>query len=112
MIMQIFLICGLLALGIFAASQRRRAGLVSFVMIALAVGGIFLVALPDATTDLANALGVGRGADLVSYIFILFSLSAILNLHLRLRAEAEVVTRLARAIAIESAEGPTESKQK
>lgn len=110
MIMQIILVLGLLVLGLFAASQRRRAGFVSILMIALTIGGMILVALPELTTELANILGVGRGADLVSYIFILFTLSAILNLHLRLRAEGEVVSRLARAIAIQSAEAPAERK--
>jgi hypothetical protein len=91
-------------LGIFAysLSQWRRSRLVGGVITTIAVAGIVMVLLPDLTNIAAHAVGVGRGADLILYCFIVVTLVAVLNLHLRIRAMSEQNTEIVRLIALSS----------
>ncbi len=53
--------------------------------------------------------GVGRGVDLVLYIWVCITLIVLLNLHLKLRTQMELITVLARTIALADARsGPKE----
>ena len=106
MIFQIGAIAVLALLVLYAFGQRRRSGPLSYGIIAAALVGALLVALPDLSTTLARAVGVGRGADLIFYVFMLIVFAAIANLHLRLRAHSEVVTLLARELALATAKSP------
>jgi len=56
--------------------------------------------LPERANDLAALLGVGRGADLILYCWILTSLIVVLNLHLLIRANLQLTTELARQFAL------------
>lgn len=96
-------------MGIFAysLSQWRRSRLVAGVITVTAVAGIVMVLLPDLTNIAAHAVGVGRGADLILYCFIVVTLVAVLNLHLRIRAMSEQNTEIARSIALLSVQGNT-----
>ena len=106
MIIQVVLSFGLLLLAVYAFSQRARSRLVAWGMLAVCGVGEGLVLAPDISNRLAHIVGIGRGADLVVYCFILASLGLILNLHLRLHAVHEDVTELARHIAVLTAERP------
>jgi small membrane protein len=106
MIIQFTLVTLLLALAAYALSQRAKAPLVALLMLAVVVVGIGLVLFPEAATHVAHAVGVGRGADLVFYVFLVIALAAIFNLHLQMRRNGEVTTELARAIALLSARRP------
>lgn len=91
------LLVGMLAYAVIAARRTRLlATLIGF----SAVAGIYFVWQPDAANDLAHAVGIGRGADLVLYIWVVLSMLIGLNLHLRLRTQADQTTRLARALAL------------
>jgi hypothetical protein len=106
MIIRILLITGFTILACYALSQRRKTPIVSVVILAISTIGNIFVLFPDLATTLAHFTGVGRGVDLIIYAFILISLCAIFNLHLRIRANAAVMTILARAIAIQSVRSP------
>ena len=106
MTMQLILLSALAALLVYALSQRHRSPLVAFFIIASSVVGAAFVVFPNDANIIAHKLDVGRGADLIFYIFILIALSAIFNLHLRLRSASESSTELARAIALLSARKP------
>jgi len=54
-------------------------------------------------THLAEFVGIGRGVDLNIYIWIVISLLLLLNLHLKLREHMELITVLARELAIANA---------
>jgi hypothetical protein len=54
----------------------------------------------------AEFVGVGRGADLVLYLWVCISLIVLLNLHLKLRAQHELITKLARSIAMANVQSP------
>jgi len=103
MIIKLILLAGLIGTFGYALSQHRRSRWLSTVLMVISVAGAVFVLLPNLTNEIANAVGVGRGADLVLYCFVLISLFAIFNIHLRLRASAGTTTELARALAIMSA---------
>jgi hypothetical protein len=108
---QIILVCSLVGLFAYALSQRRRSAPVSVLIMASSVIGSVLVMFPNIANAIAQELGVGRGADLILYVFIIIALTAIFNLHLRLRAAFEVSTKLARAIALISVRQPDNQAQ-
>lgn len=110
MIIQILLSTALLAVLVYAVSQRRRAYGISVGMAALACLGIIMVWAPELSNEIAGFVGVGRGADLVLYCFVVLMLAAVLNIHLRLRSDAETITALARAIALQTVSEPEENK--
>lgn len=110
MIMQVTLVAALLVVFLFAMTQKRRAPVPSLMMAAVSLGGVVLAASPDSATTLAHSVGIGRGADLIFYCFIVCMLFAVLNIHLRLRAENERLTELTRTLAIHSARIPEGSK--
>jgi hypothetical protein len=106
MIFQAFAILMLAVLFLHAFGQRRRSAPLSYAIMLGAVSGTVLVLFPDLSTRLAHAVGIGRGADLVFYVFMLIIFAAVANLHLRMRASAEVTTILARELALLNAKRP------
>lgn len=100
MIAKLLLSSMLIAMLAYASVAATRARMVGVLIAASALAGLFFVWWPDAANELANAVGIGRGADLVLYVWVVLSMLVGLNLHLRLKAQAEVATRLARAIAL------------
>ena len=93
----------LAAVAIYAFTQLRTARLLGFSTIALIVVGEYFVLRPNDATLIAESIGIGRGADLVFYLWILLSLVAFLNLHLQLRRSSERFVSLSRAIALTNA---------
>lgn len=92
---------------LYAWSAHRQAPVVGFLAMAAAAIGLYLVWMPHHATWLAHGAGLGRGSDLVVYTWVVISLLMLLNLHLKLRAQMEEITRLARAIALtEASRGP------
>jgi len=106
MIFQIAALLCLAVLTLYAFGQRRRSGPISYAIMAAALIGAVLVIFPDLSTAIAHAVGIGRGADLIFYIFMLIVFAGIANLHLRMRAHAETVTLLAREMALLTAREP------
>ena len=58
---------------------------------------------PAHSTWLAELVGIGRGVDLILYTWVCISLLVLLNLHLKLRTQMELVTILARKAALAEA---------
>ncbi|HET9630394.1 MAG TPA: DUF2304 domain-containing protein [Novosphingobium sp.] len=100
MIFQAILVFSLGLLVIYAYFQWRRAPLVSLSVLVLAVVGMVLALAPDLSTKAAHLVGIGRGADLVIYCFVLIALGAIFNLHVKLRESEDNLTTLVRAVAL------------
>ena len=100
-----FLLSGLLGIAlIYAMASFRKTPLVSVVVGAAATVGLYFVWLPNQANWIAERVGIGRGVDLVIYIWVVVSLLAILNLHLLLRMQLEQITILARRLALAEAE--------
>ena len=106
MIIQFILVLGLLLTLLYAFVQRRKSRMVSLAISVTSVAGIYFVLFPSHTTALAHALGVGRGADLVVYCWIVISLVISMNLRFRIGELHGQITELARELAIRA---PSES---
>jgi small membrane protein len=104
MIAQLLLSLLLAAMLAYAAVAARRTRLVSGLIGAAALAGIFFVWQPDRANELAHDVGIGRGADLVLYVWVVLTMLVGLNLHLRLRTQTIRTTELARALALLEAE--------
>ena len=100
MMAQLLLSVLLAGILLYAFVERRRSPVVGALSLFAAGAGLYFVWVPAHATALAEFAGVGRGVDLIIYIWVVISLLVLLNLHLKLRAQTEALTGLARAIAI------------
>jgi hypothetical protein len=75
-------------------------------MVILCIIGAVFVVFPSLANDTAKVFGVGRGADLILYFFIVLMLGIALNLHLKLRSIQDTITDLGRAIALMNHQKP------
>jgi hypothetical protein len=103
MIAQFVLSALLLGIALYSWTEHRRAPAIGFVSMLAALTGLYFVWFPTHTTRLAEFVGIGRGVDLILYLWVVISLIILLNLHLKLRAQMEVITVLARELAISRA---------
>jgi small membrane protein len=79
--------------------HRLRGILATLLWIAAAI----TILIPNATTEIANRLGIGRGTDLVTYLVALAFLWSWFYFHQKITRTARHVTDLSRALAVERA---------
>ena len=103
MIAQLILSSLLAAVMVYAWAEYRRSPAVAILTMLVTMAGVYLVWVPDHSTQLAELVGIGRGVDLILYIWVCISLIVLLNLHLKLRTQMELITKLARRAAIADA---------
>jgi len=103
MIAQLVLSVLLCAVLLHGWTQLRRSPLIAWMSLFAAVGGLYLVWVPAHATEIAGLLGIGRGADLIMYLWVCISLNLLLSLHLKLRRQQEAITKLARYVALANA---------
>jgi len=96
---QLILTSGVLILVLYFIFRLRSAFFDMLVILLLSGLAVFFILDPQYTNILAHKLGVGRGADLVFYISILFFLFLILKLFARIRRLEKTVTELVRQLA-------------
>jgi small membrane protein len=106
MIAQLALTLLLAGIVLYAWSEYRRSPVVGLLSMISAFAGLYFVWMPAHATLLAERFGVGRGVDLIIYTWVAISLLVLLNLHLKLRAQMDLITVLARHLAIASAIRP------
>lgn len=106
-VIQILLIVILLAVGVNFISSRNsnatRAAKKLAILLAIPCA-IFVILFPDTTTRAANTVGVGRGADLLLYIFIVLTIFQLFDSYLKTKDDQKQVVSLARKIAIMEAQ--------
>lgn len=66
--------------------------------------GVFAVLFPDEVTEVAGAVGVGRGADLLLYLLCVTFLFVSIALYLRLNEMHDRYVELARRLALHEAD--------
>jgi len=107
MIIKVILITAILATLLYFLTNRNashtRAG-VKLGILTLIVFAVGVVMFPGAATNLANRVGVGRGADLVLYLVTVAFLFFIISYYIRSKDEQKRLVTLARKIAILEAE--------
>ena len=91
--------------GIYLTALSSR--LVSrLALLAIVAAGVVFVINPELTTRIAHGVGVGRGTDLLLYLFCLASVTVFLKLYKKNRALEEKLTEIARHVALQSAQAP------
>jgi hypothetical protein len=103
MIAQLLLTALLTLVLVYAWSAHRTVPIIGLLASGAALAGLYFVWVQEHATALAALVGIGRGSDLIVYIWVVISLLIILNLHLKLRLQLDMITRLARAVAIDRA---------
>jgi small membrane protein len=103
MIAQLLLSGLLFGILLYAWAEYRRSPVVALLSVWTAFAGLYFVWIPSHATRLAEFVGIGRGVDLILYTWVVISLVVLLNLHLKLRAQMELITVLARTLAIAEA---------
>ena len=96
---------GLVAVSIGVA-QIGRFGLAATALVCSGTAGVLLVWNPTWATAIANSIGVGRGADLLLYLWVIASGAFLLLLFAQQRRQMAVITVLARHVAISEARPP------
>jgi hypothetical protein len=93
---------GLICFAGYGFLARSKMGLPVLVY-ALTAAGLYFVWAPEQTTRIAHLVGVGRGADLLFYCWLLASLIVMFNLHIKLNEQLQMLTDLARALSLATA---------
>ena len=88
---------------VYAWAEYKRSPIVAGLSFVVSLLGFYFVWVPSHATRVAELFGIGRGADLVLYLWVCISLIVLLNLHLKLRTQHELLTALARSIALANA---------
>lgn len=88
-------------------SRRRLALRFGFAWMVLWVAAAVSIADPEILVRAAHFLGIGRGADLVLYLSVIFSFLAFFITYLRFRRVEEQLTTIVRHIAIRDEEAGT-----
>lgn len=103
---KLVLIVGLMTIAYISLRGRPSASNLAarrLLSVAVLAAGVVSVLNPDLVTRLANFLGVGRGTDLVLYVFVVAFLFTTVSLYQRLRSIEERHAKLVRRIALETA---------
>jgi hypothetical protein len=102
-IFQFLLIAGVIVVAILAIRfmpGERSLALKRIFALLFVVAAVLAIIFPNALTAVANFFGIGRGADLLLYVFILAALTfAVATVRAKARSDARV-TELARAVAL------------
>jgi hypothetical protein len=107
MIAQVVLTLLLGGLLLYAVKEARKSPAVGAMTVVAAMAGLYVVWLPHHASIVAEWAGIGRGADLILYVWAALSLIIMLNLHLKVRGQLELMTGLARAVALLTARHAT-----
>jgi hypothetical protein len=103
MIIRVVLLVALLLCLVYAYARKSRSHLISGFMAGTAIVGAYIVLFPSHTNVVANLVGVGRGADLIIYCWIMISFIVAIDLRFRILEQQREITLLARRLALESA---------
>jgi small membrane protein len=106
-LIQLILIIGLLAILISYFRWFRSAVMDKLLIVCILAAGIFLVVFPDLTNRLAATLGVGRGADLIFYCFIIAFCYLVLLLYAKIKKLEQQLAELARRQALRDVQPPS-----
>ena len=84
--------------------RRRIAPRVGFAWGLLWIAAAVAIARPELTATIAQALGIGRGTDLVLYVAILAMVFGFFAVYVRMRRIESDLTKIVRELAIRNAD--------
>lgn len=101
MIIRALLLAVLAAVGFFVFLRRNKLPFHIVIMFLMIGGGAFAVLAPEATLDsIAMTFGVGRGVDLITYLFEAACAFVLLHYYTKFVDLQRQVTELTREMAI------------
>jgi hypothetical protein len=101
MIIRALLLAGLAAIGWLVFLRRNRLPVHILIMFALLAVGAAAVLAPEQTLDdIAHAFGVGRGVDLITYVFEVGVAFLLLHYYTKFVELQRQLTEVARELAI------------
>jgi small membrane protein len=104
MIIRILLIAGIVAIGWLVFLRRNKLPIHIVTVFALLGAGVVAVLFPDITNDVAEFVGVGRGADLITYITIVLTMFVLVHYYTKFVELQRQLTQVTRELAIFRAE--------
>jgi len=107
MIIRVILLLGLAAIGWLVFLRRNKLPFHIMTVFVLLAAGAVAVVMPERTDDLARLVGVGRGADLITYVSIVAILFVLVHYYTKFVELQQQVTQLTRELAIQRAEPPS-----
>jgi hypothetical protein len=105
MIIQPILSVLLLGILFFVLIQHHSGRVLRSTMSIAVILGIFLTWMPELSNQFANYMGIGRGVDLIFYIWIVLSMLALASLYITFNRQDRQITHLTRALALHQAQG-------
>ncbi len=97
-----FLVMGFVLLK--SGGSARTQAIRTITLLMLLAAAVYAVLFPAVINDLAQLVGVGRGTDLLLYVFLVVFVANALTTVRRRRAQDAQITQLAREIALRSPE--------
>ena len=104
MILQVLLVALFICLAIYGRGQLGHVRVASVVVIVLSCAGVAFTLFPEISTYFAAFLGVGRGVDLIFYLFMVITITILFRYFILLRQMEDKLTQLARNQAIAQAQ--------
>jgi hypothetical protein len=112
MIIQVFLTALLVGVAALVALQRTSSRLVRMLVLAIIAVGVWFVWTPEQANALAHVVGVGRGADLLFYLWVVITLALIMFMYLKIQRLSHRLTELARSIALTRPRFPEDAEDR
>ncbi len=100
MIIQIFITVVLLATLGFFLSHRPARGMFRLAIVTTVLFGVYLAWFPAYATQIAEFFGVGRGTDLITYVWILLSIFVFILIYIKFAEQNRLLTLLVRRLAL------------
>jgi len=97
---QIVLTLGLTIFFLYGMSHKEMIGILRIALSIVPLIGVVLVWNPDMANVIATSVGIGRGADLMLYFWVVISLIVGVNLHIRLHVLQRKIVLITRSLAI------------
>lgn len=105
-IIQVVLALGILVIGYYSYLKLRSSYVDAILIFLLMATGLVFVFFPDLSTRVAHFIGVGRGADMIFYVSILFLAFLIMKLYVRTRRLEQMLTKMVRDESLKNAVSP------
>jgi len=103
-LIQVVLTAGIIIIAAYMYLRLRNTFLDLILILLFLITGVVFVIFNEITDKMAHFLGIGRGADMIFYLGLLFLFFLMLKLYARLRRVEENLTELVRKKSIEDAE--------
>jgi len=111
MTIQLILVAALGGCMIYGFVKAGHSRVVRWPMVLTSALGIYFVLQPERTTAIATVLGVGRGTDLILYLWVIVTLLLFVRLALVQVQHHHELTSLARELTLRTASAPESPRE-